>query len=82
MPRVRELLGGKIELAKDAYLAAGGADALVLVTEWHELRDPDLERLKSGMRGRALFDGRNVWPAQEARKAGFAYYAIGRPQIS
>jgi UDPglucose 6-dehydrogenase len=50
----------------------------VLVTEWHELRHPDFARLKSTMRGTALFDGRNVWPAAEARDAGFTYQGIGR----
>jgi UDPglucose 6-dehydrogenase len=67
-----------IELAKDAYSAATGADALVLVTEWHELRDPDLGRLRSLMRSAVLFDGRNVWDAAHARKAGFTYFGIGR----
>ena len=52
---------------------------VVLVTEWHELRDPDLFRLKNLMRTPVLLDGRNVWQATDARKAGFTYYGIGRP---
>ena len=67
-----------LELAKDGYAAAAGADALVLVTEWHELRDPDLARLKATMRTHVLVDGRNVWPGAEARALGFTYYGIGR----
>ncbi|CAN5835063.1 hypothetical protein BH11MYX3_BH11MYX3_06950 [soil metagenome] len=70
--------GVAIELVKDAYAAAAGADALVLVTEWHELRDPDLDRLKGTMRTLVLVDGRNVWPLADARAAGFTYYGIGR----
>ena len=70
--------GVAIELAKDGYAAATGADALVLVTEWHELRDPDLDRLKSLMRTHVLNDGRNVWAPADARAAGFTYYGIGR----
>ena len=70
--------GVAIELAKDGYAAATGADALVLVTEWHELRDPDLDRLKSLMRTHVLIDGRNVWAPADARAAGFTYYGIGR----
>ncbi|MGN6103679.1 MAG: UDP binding domain-containing protein, partial [Kofleriaceae bacterium] len=58
--------------------AAAGADALVLVTEWHELRHPDLERLRELMRTPVLFDGRNVWSPAEARAAGFVYQGIGR----
>jgi UDPglucose 6-dehydrogenase len=76
---VRAQLGDAIELAADPYAAAHGADALVLVTEWHELRHPDLERLAAAMRGRALFDGRNVWSPADARAAGFTYHGIGRP---
>ncbi|HEY5935919.1 MAG TPA: UDP-glucose/GDP-mannose dehydrogenase family protein [Kofleriaceae bacterium] len=78
MPNIREQLGDAIELATDPYAAAVGADALVLVTEWHELRHPDFARLKSTMRGSALFDGRNQWSPREARAAGFAYRGIGR----
>jgi len=79
MSNVSALLGDAIALAKDPYAAATGVDALVLVTEWHSLRDPDLVRLKSLMRTLVLVDGRNVWPSIEARKLGFTYYGIGRP---
>jgi UDPglucose 6-dehydrogenase len=79
MPNIKAQLGDALELADSAYAAPSGADALVLVTEWHELRHPDLARLASMMRGRALFDGRNVWSPTEARAAGFTYFGIGRP---
>ncbi|HLL23552.1 MAG TPA: UDP-glucose/GDP-mannose dehydrogenase family protein, partial [Kofleriaceae bacterium] len=78
MPNVRERYGSGIALAADPYEAARDADALVLVTEWHELRDPDLERLKATMKEHVLFDGRNVWSPPDAREAGFTYYGIGR----
>jgi UDPglucose 6-dehydrogenase len=71
-------VGDAIELADEPYAAATGADALVLVTEWHELRHPDLPRLKAAMRTPVLFDGRNVWSPTETRAAGFGYYGIGR----
>jgi UDPglucose 6-dehydrogenase len=78
MPNIRELLGDSIELAADPYTACTGVDALVLITEWHELRHPDLNRLKGLMRQHNLFDGRNQWSASEARETGFTYYGIGR----
>jgi UDPglucose 6-dehydrogenase len=78
-PNIRVQLGTAIELADDPYAAASQADALVLVTEWHELRHPDLDRLKGRMRTPVLFDGRNVWSPSDARAAGFTYYGIGRP---
>lgn len=78
MNNVKGLIGDTIELARDAYVAADGADAVVLVTEWHELRNPDLKRLKATMRTPVLFDGRNVWSPIDARALGFTYYGIGR----
>lgn len=74
----QEHFDGALQIAADMYDAARGADALVLVTEWHPFRRPDFERLRSLMRTQALFDGRNVWDDQEARAAGFSYYGIGR----
>jgi UDPglucose 6-dehydrogenase len=78
MDNVRALVGDSIELAPDAYAATTDADALVLVTEWHELRSLDYQKLTTRMRTPVLFDGRNVWSPDEARRAGFVYYGIGR----
>ncbi len=76
---VRALLGDSIELPDDPYVAATGADAVVLITEWHELRQPDFARLRKLVRTPLLFDGRNVWDPIEARRKGFEYVGIGRP---
>ena len=76
---IRALLGDAIELADDPYAAAQGADAVVLITEWHQLRQPDYVRLRQAVRTPVLFDGRNVWDPVEARRAGFEYVGIGRP---
>jgi UDPglucose 6-dehydrogenase len=74
----RALWGERVSVAPGMYHAAEGADALVLVTEWHELRRPDFERLRRIMRRPVLFDGRNVWDAAEVRALGFTYHGIGR----
>ena len=76
---VRTLLGDAVGLADNPYLAAEGADAVVLITEWHQLRQPDYTRLRQVVRTPVLFDGRNVWDPVEARRAGFEYVGIGRP---
>src|SRR6478735_8132025 len=78
MEVVRKQLGDRIEYEESNYDCAKGADALVLVTEWHEFRRPSFERLKSLMRQPVIFDGRNIWSPAELRGAGFTYYAIGR----
>jgi UDPglucose 6-dehydrogenase len=78
MANIRAQLGDSIELAATAYEATIDANALVLVTEWHELRHVDLPRLAKQMCERILFDGRNIWSPGDARRAGFTYYGIGR----
>jgi UDPglucose 6-dehydrogenase len=76
---VRAALGDAVSLTDDPYLAAEGADAVVLITEWHQLRQPDYVRLRQVVRTPVLFDGRNVWDPVEASRAGFEYVGIGRP---
>ena len=67
-----------VQIVKDAYIAATGADALLLVTEWGEFRQPDIMKLKEVMRGRLILDGRNVMPVQPLQEAGFHVIGIGR----
>jgi UDPglucose 6-dehydrogenase len=68
----------EIEFADDAYAAAKGADALVILTEWDEFRALDLDRIASLLRGKILIDLRNVYDRSEAAEAGLAYYGVGR----
>ena len=70
--------GRGVEFVDEPYAAAEGADALLLVTEWNEFRQPDLGRLKRVMRQPVLLDGRNIWDEAKARAAGFTYYGVGR----
>jgi UDPglucose 6-dehydrogenase len=72
------IFGDRIAYAPDPYAAAAGADALVLVTEWNEFRQPDFELLKRTMKRPVLFDGRNIWDPRKVRELGFVYQGIGR----
>ncbi len=77
----REMLqdvAGVVEFVESAQEAAADADAVVLVTEWGEFRNPDFEELKRVMRQPVLFDGRNVFVPDVALQAGFEYHGIGR----
>jgi UDPglucose 6-dehydrogenase len=65
--------------AKSAYEALKDADAMVLVTEWSEYRRPNWDKVKSTMRGRAVFDFRNQYSPTEVRGMGFDYISVGRP---
>lgn len=67
-----------VTFTKDAYGAAMGADAVVLVTEWEEYRALDPDRLSNAMRGRLVIDGRNVLTPHEVTAAGLLYEGIGR----
>jgi UDPglucose 6-dehydrogenase len=78
MKTARGIFGSKIHYAKHAYDALTGADALVIVTEWNEFREPDLERMKSLMKTPLIVDGRNLYQPEEIRAAGFTYHSIGR----
>jgi len=69
---------GSLSFAADEYDALKGADALVLVTEWNQLRTLDLDRVKALMRGRAFFDLRNVYKRAEVEGKGFRYFGVGR----
>jgi len=55
-----------------------GADAVVLITEWNEFRNLDLERLKRMMRRPLLLDLRNVDEPERTKVVGFEYYGVGR----
>jgi UDPglucose 6-dehydrogenase len=66
-----------VTMASDAYEAADGADALVLVTEWDIFRALDLKRIAAAMAGKALIDLRNIYPLAEAQDAGFTLTRVG-----
>jgi len=74
----RRLLGDRVHFVQNPYAAVEDADALFLVTEWNEFRQPDFARIKSAMKQPVLFDGRNVWNAKRVREMGFTYYGVGR----
>lgn len=78
MNECRRRLGDSVIYAQDMYDAVDGADALMLVTEWKELRMPNVNKLLDNMRGRLILDGRNILDAEELQQAGFEYHCIGR----
>jgi UDPglucose 6-dehydrogenase len=79
MRQARPLLPDSVTYCRDAFDAAQGADALVLITEWNEFRALSSTRLREAMRGRVLVDLRNAGDPLAMRQAGFDYHCIGRP---
>lgn len=66
---------------KDAYEAANGTDALVILTEWNEFRALNLDRIGESMSQKRLIDLRNIYKIPEMRGRGFHYVSIGRPEV-
>jgi UDPglucose 6-dehydrogenase len=77
MDVARKLLDG-VHFCNDAYEAASGADALLLLTEWNEFKHLDMERLRNSMRRPVLLDGRNVYEPEDMHSYGFQYAGVGR----
>jgi UDPglucose 6-dehydrogenase len=65
----------------DAYDTAIGADALVLMTEWNQFRNLELERIKASLKTPTFIDLRNVYDPGRMQKAGFRYVSVGRPDV-
>ncbi|PYR90896.1 MAG: UDP-glucose 6-dehydrogenase [Acidobacteria bacterium] len=74
----RSIFGAKVQLFEKSYDALKGADALTIVTEWNEFREPDFTRIRKTMRAPVIFDGRNIYNPEQIRSVGFTYYSIGR----
>jgi UDPglucose 6-dehydrogenase len=78
MKVAKGLFGSKVAYATKSYEALRGSDALVIVTEWHEFREPDFARMRKLMRSPVIFDGRNLYDPKHLKAHGFTYYSIGR----
>ncbi len=72
----------KIRYAENEYDALIDADALLILTEWNEFRNPDFERLKSGLKDLLIFDGRNIFSPEKMQEEGFKYFSIGRKNVN
>ena len=71
-------LAKQTELGKDSYSILKDADALVILTEWGEFKNPDFSKIKSLMKSNLIFDGRNLLSLEEMNREGFTYFSVGR----
>jgi UDPglucose 6-dehydrogenase len=81
MDATRRVLGERIDYAARHYEACEGADALLIVTEWSNFREPDFGHLKELLKAPVIFDGRNIYDLETMRTHGFTYHSIGRPTV-
>lgn len=80
MPEAKKIFGNNnaVTLCADEYETLKDADAMLLITEWHQFRYPDLDRMSKIMRTKVIFDGRNQYNPKAVKESGFHYYGIGR----
>ena len=77
-PTARQIFDDRIVLCETSYDALQGADALAIVTEWNEFREPDFDKMRHLLKTPVVFDGRNLYSPEHMRTLGFSYYSIGR----
>ncbi|UCH11021.1 MAG: UDP-glucose/GDP-mannose dehydrogenase family protein [Fidelibacterota bacterium] len=70
-----------ITYSREMYDCLAGADALVLITEWHQFRRPDFTRMRELLTNPLIFDGRNQYEPVYVKERGFTYISIGRETI-
>jgi UDPglucose 6-dehydrogenase len=78
MERAQEVMSSDLRFANSAYEAAAGADALLILTEWEEFANLDLERLHRELKYPIVIDGRNLYDPEVMAAKGFTYYSVGR----
>jgi UDPglucose 6-dehydrogenase len=80
----REALAGNslCTILDDQYQAVDQADALAVVTDWNQFRNPDFNKIKKMLKAPVIFDGRNLYSASLLAAQGFAYVGIGRPGVA
>jgi UDPglucose 6-dehydrogenase len=74
----QRVFGDRITLCEKSYDALAGADALAIVTEWNEFREPDFKKMRQLLKSPVVFDGRNIYSPEQMRALGFTYFSIGR----
>ncbi|MCX7798429.1 MAG: UDP-glucose/GDP-mannose dehydrogenase family protein [Melioribacter sp.] len=70
-----------IEYFNEPYEPLKEADALLVLTEWNEFRNPDFDEIAKLLKSKLIFDGRNIYDINKMQELGFVYYSIGRKKV-
>jgi UDPglucose 6-dehydrogenase len=73
--------GPSMQYAEDVYVAATGADALLILSDWPQFGELDLDKLQAVLRYPIVIDGRNLYDPQQMLERGFTYLSVGRPAM-
>ncbi|MDH5505869.1 MAG: UDP-glucose/GDP-mannose dehydrogenase family protein [Anaerolineae bacterium] len=76
--KVAKALLPEVEMASDVYTLAQGCDALIVLTEWNEFKQVDLEKIRDSMKSPVIFDGRNIYDPPKMQSLGFKFRGMGR----
>jgi UDPglucose 6-dehydrogenase len=79
--RAQTEFNADFQVADSALAACQGADALLIVTEWNEFRNPNYTELAESLNNKLIFDGRNTLNPNDVKKHGFQYYCVGRQSL-
>lgn len=82
METAKFYLNDSVCYAESEYTALENSDALIIVTEWNEFRNPDFEQIKSLLKQPVIFDGRNIFSPEKMKEDGFIYYSVGREPVN
>lgn len=74
----KKIFGNRINYSHNQYEILAGADALVIITDWNEYRNPDFDRIATELKTPLIIDGRNLYKPERMKAAGFDYYPLGR----
>jgi UDPglucose 6-dehydrogenase len=74
-------LKDSVTYAESEFKALKNADALLIMTEWNEFRNPEFDAIKKELKNPVIFDGRNIFSPDKMREHGFIYYSIGRQPV-
>lgn len=78
MKEAKKVFGDHIAYNHNQYEILAGADALVIITDWNEYRNPDFDRIASELKSPVIIDGRNLYKPDRMKNAGFTYVPLGR----
>ncbi len=81
LSHVRDLFGDTLTYCPQQLDALNGADALLVLTEWHDYLRPNLGELHRRLKRAVVFDGRNIYEPEQMRREGFDYVSIGRKNV-
>lgn len=81
MENAKFYLKDSLEYSEDQYEILKDADALLILTEWNEFRNPDFDKISNALKNKIIFDGRNVFEVKKMEELGFTYHSIGRKTL-